>query len=69
MLPYNYGEKVDVSEDRLSDEPFNDWDMTASLAKPHVLRAAKVWLDFARQNLRLKFMVADVVRNKLKNRC
>jgi hypothetical protein len=33
MLPYNYMKgNVEVSEDRLSDEPFNDWDLPPSLA-------------------------------------
>lgn len=28
-----------------------------------------MWIDWARQNLRLKFMVADIVQRNLKNKC
>jgi len=49
MLPYNQKKgDVSVSDDRLSDEPFNDWDLPQSLAQPYVLRLARMWIDFAR---------------------
>jgi hypothetical protein len=65
MLPYNQrGEfdlRVDVSEDSVSDVPVRDWELPEALAKVHCYKIAKMWLDFARQQLRLKFMVADIV--------
>jgi len=72
LLPYNQernNQKVDVSSDALSDEPLEEWEVPEALATPHVFRIAQMWLDFARASMRLKFMVADIVKRKLRSRC
>ncbi len=65
MLPYNQNAnldvRVEVSEDSVSDVMMNEWNVPEELAKPYVFRLMKMWLDFARQQIRLKFMVADIV--------
>lgn len=73
-MPYNKppdfdeGEMV-VSDDSISDFPLNDWQIPVSLTKEPVQRVARMWLDFARQNMRLKEMVSDIVANKMKTKC
>ena len=50
MLPYNQniGIRPDISDDRLSDEPFNDWDLPLTLSEPYMQRLVRMWIDFAR---------------------
>jgi hypothetical protein len=62
-MPYNRPqERIEVSDDSLSDVPAFVWHVPDDLAKPHIFRMAQMWLDYARQSIRLKFMVADIVR-------
>lgn len=58
-----------MSDEAVSDVPVYDWDVPASLANVHVYRIATMWLDFARQSMRLKFIVADIVQSNLRKRC
>lgn len=74
-MPYNaraqakkigFGDKntaalVVVSDDSVSDIPAPRWQMPEGLMKDHVVKFAKMWLAFARQNMRLKAMVSDLV--------
>ena len=53
--------RVEVSEDSVSDVLVRDWELTPTLALPHCVRIMRIWLDYARQQIRLKFMVADIV--------
>jgi len=53
--------RVEVSEDSVSDVLVRDWELTTMLALPHCVRMMRIWLDYARQQIRLKFMVADIV--------
>lgn len=73
MLPYNQqanlDKRVEVSEDSVSDVLVRDWDLPDELAKTHCNRIIKLWLDFSRQQLRLKFMVADIVLAQIKRKC
>ena len=72
LLPYNQirnNEMPDVSSSNLSDEPIVKWDLPEALATPHVFRIAQMWLDLARASMRLKFMVADIVKKKLRSKC
>ena len=41
-------ERVQVSDDSVSDVPQQEWNIPASLAKVYVWKSAKMWLDFAR---------------------
>jgi len=36
---------------------------------PHISDIAKMWVDFAKHNLKLKEMVADLVGKKLTEKC
>lgn len=72
LLPYNQkemAERVQVSEDSVSDVPNRSWDIPESLTHIHCWRIAKQWLDFARQSINLKFMVADIVKASIKRHC
>jgi hypothetical protein len=61
--------RVEVSEDSVSDVPGRDWELPEALSKVHCYKMAKLWLDFARQQLRLKFMVADIVNVQVRRKC
>ena len=65
MLPYNQENALvamdDISSDKQSDLPDENWHVPESLVKNHVFRMAQTWIDWARQSMRLKFMVADIV--------
>lgn len=41
-------ERVDVSEDSVSDVPIIQWDVPEALARPHCYNMIRMWLDFAR---------------------
>ena len=41
-------ERVEVSEDSVSDVPILDWDVPEALARPFCFNVARMWLDFAR---------------------
>lgn len=72
MLPYNQkemAERVDVSEDSVSDVPNLAWDIPEALTKVYIWKCAKMWLDQARQTINLKFMVADIVKASIKSKC
>jgi hypothetical protein len=43
--------------------------MPEGLMKDHVVKFAKMWLAFARQNMRLKAMVSDLVAQQLQPHC
>jgi len=58
-----------VSDDSVSDIPAPRWQMPEGLMQDHVVRFAKMWLAFARQNMRLKAMVSDLVAQQLKAHC
>ncbi len=60
---------VIVSDDSASDLPIHDWDVPIALTEVHNQRIIKMWLDFARQNMKLKEMVSDIVATKLKAKC
>jgi hypothetical protein len=53
----------------VSDVLVRDWNMPEELSKIHCYRIIKMWLDFARQQLRLKFIVADIVLAQLRSKC
>lgn len=65
MLPYNQiaaqDVRVEVSEDSVSDVCVNDYNIPEALSYPHNYRIMRMWLNFARQQIRLKFMVSDIV--------
>jgi len=61
--------RVEVSEDSVSDVAVRDWALPDALSEPFAYRLMKMWLDFARQQLRLKFMVADIVLASIKRKC
>lgn len=75
LMPYNQAkdeevpDDIEISTDRASDLPNTGWEVPEPLSKVHVYRIAQVWLDWARQNMRLKFMVADIVQRNMKNKC
>ena len=73
-MPYNKQNELDegeivVSDDSISDIPLNNWEIPLALAKDHVQRMARMWLDFAKQNMKLKEMVSDIVARKIKDCC
>ena len=70
MLPYNKGiienefqvvQNDDVSEISLSDIPIYTWEIPSGLTSIHSQNLIKMWLDFARQNMKLKEMVSDLI--------
>lgn len=68
-MPYNRPDEVGdmiVSEDSISDFPINNWNIPFALTKDYVQRLAKMWLDYAKQNMKLKEMVSDIVAKKLR---
>jgi hypothetical protein len=74
QMPYNQGSfnaEIDVSDDSLSDVPDYNWDVPDELSKPHVWQIAQMWIDYARQSIRLKGMVYGLVLRELhkKNEC
>lgn len=50
-----------VSDDSISDLPVYNWQVPYQITYDHVQSMAKMWLDFAKQNMRLKEMVSDIV--------
>lgn len=83
LMPYNAraqarekaqftdGRAVDVviSDDSVSDIPAPQWRIPAALTEPHVQKLGLMWLAFARQTMRLKAMVSDLVARQLKAHC
>lgn len=81
QMPYNaraqarrrgvtsHAAQVIVSEDSVSDLLAPSWQIPAGLALDHVPRLARLWLAFARQTMRLKAMVADLVAKQLTPQC
>lgn len=53
--------QVVVSDDSVSDIPAPNWTIPAGLTRDHVQKLARMWLAFARQTMRLKAMVSDLV--------
>jgi hypothetical protein len=72
-MPYNRNMDDEIgmviSDDSISDIPLNNWEIPFTLTNEHVQRVARMWLDFAKQNMKLKEMVADIVAKKLKDKC
>ena len=74
-MPYNKkqetedGGEIIVSDDSISDLPVYNWELPVSVANDYVQRLARMWLDFAKQNMRLKEMVSDIVHKKLHHKC
>lgn len=58
-----------VSDDSISDLPVYNWEIPPQITFDHVQKLARMWLDFAKQNLRLKEMVSDIVVKKLRPKC
>jgi len=52
---------VSISEDSVADIPVVDWEIPEALAKRHCYSIMNNWLHYARRNMQLKFMVADLV--------
>lgn len=75
MMPYNKrqegaeGQDIIVSDDSISDLPVYNWEIPVQITYDHVQRMANMWLDYARQNMRLKEMVSDLVFKKLRSKC
>jgi len=75
LMPYNRAAdleeagEVAVSDDSISDFPLFNWEVPPALTQPHVQRLMLMWLNFARQNMRLKEMVSDIVASKARNKC
>lgn len=75
MMPYNRpqemadGGDIVVSDDSISDLPVYNWEIPIQLTSDHVQRLARMWVDYAKQNLRLKEMVSDIVIKKLRSKC
>ena len=67
MMPYNKkqetedGGEIVVSDDSISDLPVYNWELPISVTNDYVQRLSRMWLDFAKQNMRLKEMVSDIV--------
>lgn len=74
-MPYNRkqegadGGDIIVSDDSISDLPVINWQIPYQITFDHVQRMARMWLDFAKQNMRLKEMVSDIVLKKLRTKC
>ena len=81
QMPYNaraqaqrrgataHAAQVVVSDDSVSDIPAPNWQIPAGLTLGHVQRLARMWLAFARQTMRLKAMVSDLVAKQLTPQC
>jgi len=81
QMPYNaraqaqrrgataHAAQVLVSDDSVSDIPAPNWQIPPGLARDHVRRLARMWLAFARQTMRLKAMVSDLVAKQLAPQC
>lgn len=61
--------QVVVSDDSVSDIPAPNWTIPAGLTRDHVQKLARMWLAFARQTMRLKAMVSDLVAKQLAAQC
>jgi len=74
VLPYNKeleeGEgDIVVSDDSISDIPIYRYEIPLALTKDHIQKVARMWLDYAKQNMKLKEMVSDIVASKTKEFC
>ena len=63
------GSDIDVTDDSVSDLPAPHWTCKPPLKQPYVQRLARMWMGFARQNLRLKSLVSDIVASQLRAHC
>lgn len=61
--------EVEVTDDSVSDLPAPHWTCKPTLKEPFMQRLARMWMGFARQNLRLKSLVSDIVARQLKAHC
>ena len=53
----------------ISDNLVDDWNVPQTLSKVHVINIIRLWLDYARQSMSLKFMVADIVQKNMRSKC
>ena len=68
-MPYNNRKKIEVSSDSISDIPMYKWEVPEGLYQENIQRMMTMWLDFARQNMKLKEMVVDIVMSKIRTKC
>jgi hypothetical protein len=69
LMPYNNPDqlKIEVSDDSISDIPLYNWKVPEKiLTNPNMKKLSLIWLDFARQNMKLKEMVVDIVMDQMK---
>jgi len=68
LMPYNKKneELVDVSDDTIGDIPNHNWVVPDSIdTVPKIKKLSHTWLKFARQFMKLKEMIVDIVVDKL----
>lgn len=74
-MPYNNDRNLDddvggqISDDSISDIPVYKWQIPFEITFEHIQIIAKQWLDFAKQSMKLKEMVSDIISTKLQLKC
>jgi len=72
LMPYNRDDEeiVAVSKDTFDDIPLYHWDPPETLQTiPKIKKLAGTWLKFARQYMKLREMVVDIIMEKLDSKC